>query len=325
MTDRVKLAQISSRSWEHPADRVALNSLRALPGFDEVVRKVAGFFGERGIRHLFLANAVRVGPRQRPKLDALYTEVLETLDWPTRPQLYVTQTPFLNAAAVGFDEPFIVLNSGALSVLDREEQRFILAHELGHIMSGHTTYRTLAIIIITFGLRNLPFLAGMAMMPFQLALMEWYRKSELSSDRAGLLGVQNTDDSMRTFLKMAGGTGGDDQIDLEAFLAQASEYEIDSSAWDTIIKLLSTAFESHPFATVRAAELQRWVASGEYAAILGGTYIRRGGDGDRPLSDDFVDAAGYYGDQARGTINQLEGMLNRARGAFSEAFRGPTK
>ena len=33
--------------------------------------------GERGVRQLFTANAVRVGPRQRPKLDALYTEVLD--------------------------------------------------------------------------------------------------------------------------------------------------------------------------------------------------------------------------------------------------------
>ena len=67
------LPGISSLAWEHPADRAALNTLRAIPGFDEVVRKVAGFFGERGLRHLFLANAVRVGPRQRPQLDALYT------------------------------------------------------------------------------------------------------------------------------------------------------------------------------------------------------------------------------------------------------------
>jgi Zn-dependent protease with chaperone function len=325
MADRVILSQISSRSWEHPADRVALNTLRALPGFDEVVRKVAGFFGERGIRHLFLANAVRVGPRQRPKLDAMYTEVLETLDWPTRPQLYVTQTPFLNAAAVGFDEPFIVLNSGALGVLDPEEQRFIIAHELGHIMSGHTTYRTLAIIILTFGLQNLPFLAGIALMPFQLALLEWYRKAELSSDRAGLLGVQSDTDSMRAFLKMAGGSGGDDEIDLESFLAQASEYEVDSNAWDTILKLLAIAFRDHPFATIRAAELQRWIASGEYAAILSGNYIRRGGEGDRPLSDDYVDAAGYYGEKTRSTLNQIDQMIDRARDAFTEAFRGPKK
>src|SRR5687768_12052787 len=282
MTHRVPLSQISSRAWEHPADRAALNTLRALPGFDEVVRKVAGFLGERGIRLLFLANAVKVGPRQRPELDALYAEVLETLDCPRRPELYVTQTPVLNAMAVGFDEPFIVINSGALTVLDREEQRFILAHEVGHIMSGHTTYRTLAIILIYFGLNNLPFLAGLALMPFQLALLEWYRKAELSSDRAGLLGIQNEKDAMRTFMKMAGGDGGKDQMDLDSFMAQAAEYEGDNNAWDTILKILASAFRDHPFATLRAAELQRWVNSGEYQAILNGNYIRRGGEGDRP-------------------------------------------
>lgn len=325
MPDRVTLTQISSRAWEHPADRAALNTLRALPGFDEVVRKVASFFGERGVRLLFLANAVRVGPTQRPDLDAIYTEVLQTLDLEKRPQLYVTQTPFLNAMAVGFEEPFIVINSGALEVLDREETRFILAHEVGHIMSGHTTYRTLAIILIYFGLNNLPFLAGLALMPFQLALLEWYRKAELSSDRAGLLGIQNERDAMRTFMKMAGGDAGTDRADLDAFMAQAAEYEVDTNAWDTILKILATAFRDHPFATLRAAELQRWVASGEYQAILNGSYIRRGGEGDRPLSDDYVDAAGYYGDRAKGAVDSLSGMLDRARGAFSEAFRGPTK
>ncbi len=325
MTDRVTLSQISSRAWEHPADRAALNTLRALPGFDEVVRKVAGFLGERGIRLLFLANAVKVGPRQRPDLDQLYTEVLETLDWPRRPELYVSQTPVLNAMAVGFDEPFIVINSGALTVLDREEQRFILAHELGHIMSGHTTYRTLAIILIMFGLNNLPFLAGLALMPFQLALLEWYRKAELSSDRAGLLGIQNERAAMGTFMKMAGGDAEKDQMNLDAFMEQAAEYEVDTNAWDTILKILASALRDHPFATLRAAELQRWVARGEYQAILAGNYIRRGGEGDRPLSDDYVDAAGYYGERTRDAVNSLGGMFDRARGAFSDAFRGPGK
>ena len=75
MTDPRPLAGIASIAWEHPADRAALNAARALPGFDEVVRKVVGFFGDRGIRQLFLAKAVRVGPTQRPKLHALYGEM----------------------------------------------------------------------------------------------------------------------------------------------------------------------------------------------------------------------------------------------------------
>jgi hypothetical protein len=328
----VTLTQIAPTAWEHPADRAALNTLRALPGFDEVVRKIAGFFGERGVRHLFLANAVRVGPRQRPKLDALYSEVLETLDWPGgtnpltdrvgRPQLYVTQTPFLNAGAVGFEEPFIVINSGTLGALDREEQRFILAHELGHIMSGHVTYRTIAVIILTLGLRNLPILAGMALLPFQLALLEWYRKAELSSDRAGLLGTQDASVAMRTFLKMAGGSGGDDEIDLDEFLVQAAEYETGGNAWDSVLKVLNTAFRDHPFNTVRAAELQRWVASGDYARILGGDYPRRDGTGGQPLREDLVDAAGYYGNQAREAMDVVADSLSRARDAFNQAFGG---
>jgi Zn-dependent protease with chaperone function len=317
---RIVLTQISSRSWEHPADRAALNTLRAIPGFDEVVRKVASFFGERGIRQLFLANAVRVGPRQRPALDRLYGEVLETLDWPTRPQLYITQTPFVNAGAVGFDEPFIVMNSGTIAALTEEEQRFILAHELGHIMSGHTTYRTIAIIIATFGINNLPFLAGIALLPFQLALMEWSRKSEMSCDRTGLLGTQNIDVAMGTFMKLAGGgTPAGDESNLEDFMQQASEYETGGSAMDTVFKLLNTAFREHPFNTVRAAELLRWQRGGGYDAILRGTYLRRGEE--RPLSDDFVDAAGYYGEETRQTFSQFGDAFNRAKDAFSSTWR----
>jgi Zn-dependent protease with chaperone function len=315
------LPGISSLAWEHPADRAALNTLRAIPGFDEVVRKVAGFFGERGLRHLFLANAVRIGPRQRPKLDALYSEVLETFDWPVRPQLYVTQTPFVNAGALGFDQPFIIINSGTLSLLNREEQRDVLAHELGHIMSGHVTYSTIAIILITFGLRNLPFLAGIALLPIQIALLEWYRKAELSCDRAGLLGTQDVRASLGTYLKLAGGPAGDDTIDLDEFLAQAEEYETTGGPWDAALKIVNTIFRDHPFNTVRAAELQRWSRSDDYARIMRGDYPRRGQEGDQPLASDYTAAAGYYGSRARAAVSELEHMAGRARDAFGQAFR----
>src|SRR5512140_566604 len=125
---RVQLAQISYVAYEHPADRAALNTLRSIPGFNEIVRKIASWFGERSARHLFTANAVRVGPTQYPDLDALLTEALETLDWQERPQLYVAQSPVVNAAAVGFEKPFIVINSSMVELLDRDELRFIIAH-----------------------------------------------------------------------------------------------------------------------------------------------------------------------------------------------------
>ena len=198
------LPQIASTAWEHPADRAALNTLRALPGFDEIIRKIAGFFGERGLRHLFLANAVRTGPTQQPRLHAMVREACATLDVSSIPDVYVTRSPMVNAMAVGFDRPFIVINTETLEVLDEQEQLVVLAHEVGHIASGHMVYRTIAIIVSTIGFSALPFLAGLALMPFQLALLEWSRKAELSCDRAALLAVQDTTLAMRTFFKLAG-------------------------------------------------------------------------------------------------------------------------
>src|SRR2546421_1376963 len=281
------LTAIAAVSWEHPADRAALQAMRAVPGFDEVVKKIYGFIGERGVRLLFQADAVRVGPTQFPKLQQLYTEVLTSLDWPSRPELFVSQTPFVNAGAFGMDQPFIVINSGALRLLDDDEMRVLLGHELGHVMSGHALYHTILVLIVFVGMNFLPFLTSLVLAPIRYALLEWYRKSELSSDRAGLIATQDPPASMRMFLKMAGG-GDMKQMDLNAFLEQAKEYEETGGAVDRIFKILNTLEQSHPFNTLRAAELQRWVESGAYDRILNSEDTRPGPDTqNRPIDKDI--------------------------------------
>lgn len=321
---RTVLTQISPRAWEHAADRAALNALRAIPGVDEVIRKIYGFFGERGVRLLFQANAVRVGPTQFPRVHSAFTDVCATLDWEPRPDLFISQTPFANAGAFGMDRPFIVLNSGALKLLDEEELYTILGHELGHVISGHALYRTILVIILEFGFRNLPFLAGIALLPIQIALLEWYRKSELSSDRAGLLASQDPLASMRMFMKLAGG-GDVKDMDLDAFMVQAKEYEEGGDAVDTIYKVINTLGMTHPFHTLRAAELQRWVEGGEYDRILRGEYPRRGTkDEQRPLADDIGEAGKYYADQARDAVDSVAEVARKARDAFVSAFKGPS-
>jgi len=317
-----QLIQIAPVSWEHPADRAALNTLRALPGFDELLRKVMSLLGERGVRNLFTANAVRVGPRQRPKFNALFDDVLHTMDWPERPDLFVSQSPVANAMAVGFDKPFIVVNSAAIDILDWDERRVLLGHELGHVMSGHATYTTLAMIILRIGFSNIPGL-GLIALPVQLALLEWSRKAELSSDRAGLLATQDPMASMRLFLKFAGGITTDDELDLDEFLAQAQEYEERGGALDAIFRVLNVALRTHPFNTVRAAELQRWIHTGAYDRIVNGDYPHRG-DNDRPLSDDYAEAAGYYRNEAQSAVETVKDALRGARDAFNNAYRNAT-
>lgn len=315
------LTQIAPDAWEHPADRAALNALRKVPGFDEAVKRIFGFFGERGIRLLFQANAVRVGPNQFPRLDELLVETCVAMDWPDRPELYVTQTPLVNAAAVGFEHPFIVLNSGAVKLLDDDELRVLIGHELGHVMSGHAVYTTVTILILTLGFQNLPFLAGIALLPLKLALLEWSRKAELSSDRAGLLVSQDREASMRVFLKLAGG-GTMTEMNLPAFMEQAKEYEQSGGPLDTIYKILNTLGASHPFNTLRAAELQRWVDAGDYGRIVGGEYPRRGEvREDRTYANDVSDAASHYAREAREVAADVVDAAKRAANAFASAFK----
>ena len=320
----VALPKIASTAWEHPADRAALNTLRALPGFDELVRRIASYFGERGLRHLFLSNAVRCGPTQHPRLHAMVGELCATLDLLPVPELYVTQSPVINAGAIGFERPFIVLNTATLEQLAEDEQRVVVAHELGHILSGHMTYRTIAMIVSTVGLSALPFLAGVALLPFQLALLEWRRKAELSCDRAALLAVQDPTVALRTFFRLAGGSTTPGEGDLDAFLQQAAEYETGGGAWDTVLKMLNTALREHPFHTVRAAELQRWIQSGAYARIVGGEYPRRDATGQQAgaYADDVRAAADYYAAQARETVGKVADSFARAADAFRRRAQG---
>jgi Zn-dependent protease with chaperone function len=322
--------EIAAITWEHPADRAALQTLRAVPGFDDVARKLIAFLGgERGIRLLFQANAVRVGPTQFPKLWTLHVEVCTTFDWPRIPELYVSQTPMFNAGAYGVDDPFIVLHSAALELLDDDEIRGLLAHELGHVMSGHALYRTLAAILLLVSTTALPFLAGIALLPIRLAFLEWSRKSELSADRAGLLGSQDPLAVQRLFMKMAGGVRPglhEGQLDLDSFMAQAHEYTTTNEGLDVVYKVASTLLLSHPMHTVRAAELQKWMASGEYDRVLRGEYPKRTAQGaERPLGEDFQAAREYYSAEMKETVGQVVDAAKRAAANAREAFRKAQK
>jgi Zn-dependent protease with chaperone function len=312
-------------SWEHPADRAALQSMRAVPGFDEVVRKVIGLLGgERGIRLLFQGNSVRVTPQQYPRAHQLLIEVCTTFDWPKAPEMYVSQTPVFNAGAYGVDDPFIVLHSAALELLDDEELRTLIAHEMGHVISGHALYHTIAAILFMVSLAALPVLAGIALLPIKLAVLEWSRKSELSADRAGLLGCQNPMATQQLFMKMAGGYRGAleaGQMNLNDFMVQANEYATSHEGLDIIYKVLNTLGLTHPMNTVRAAEIQGWMASGDYERILRGEYTRRGQEAkDRSLRDDLGAATNYYADAGKEMLGHVGDAAKRAAQAAKDAF-----
>ena len=313
---RITLTDISSRAWEHPADRGALVALRKLKGFDTVLKALSGLFNERAVRLIYLGSAIRVDERQFSRLHRLLTEVAQTLDVAELPELYVSANPFPNALTIGMNNPFIVVNSALVDLLDDEEMRFILGHELGHAVSGHAVYQTLLqrLIQLSGVLNSIP-VGGLGFRAIMAALMEWSRKAELSADRAGLLATQDPTTAFRVHMQVASG-GHLDDLDTTSFFAQGAEYDGATDLRDSVLKLLLVEARSHPFAVVRATELRRWVDAGDYTRILGGAYPKRDTDDEAKVSDAAKDAAASYTETFRQSQDAIGKLVHDAAGVL---------
>jgi Zn-dependent protease with chaperone function len=308
---RVTLTGISSRAWEHPADRGALTALRELRGFDDVVKAFFGIWNERAFRLSYLATGIKVDHRQYPRVYQRFTEVASTLDVAELPELYVVQSPWLGAEAIGLDRPFIVVKTASVQQLDDAELRCLLGHELGHVRSGHAVYKTI-LMILTRWAANLSWLpvGAIALRAIIAAMLEWWRKAELSADRAGLLAGQDPAAALRLLMKMAGG-GDLSQIDTAAFLEQANEYDGGGDLRDSLHKIRMTAWSTHPVPVARAAHLRHWIDSGAYGRVLAGDYPRRADDGSTSVSEEIKAAAESYRDAFGHSQDPLVGLLRR--------------
>jgi Zn-dependent protease with chaperone function len=308
---RVVLTGISSRAWEHPADRGALTALRELRGFDDLVRSFFGLWNERGFRLTYLASAIRADHRQYARVHRIFAEAAATLDLPALPELYVTQSPWLQGQAIGLDRPFVVLSSAAAAQLDDDELRCLFGHELGHVGSGHAVYRTI-MNLLTRWATNLSWLpvGAIGLRAIIAAMLEWWRKAELSADRAGLLAGQDPAAALRLLMKLAGG-GDLSQIDTAAFLEQAAEYASGGDLRDSLHKLRMTMSSTHPVPVERAAHLRQWIDSGAYGRILSGEYPRRDGDAAASVTEEIKEAARSYREAFARSDDPLMGLLRR--------------
>ena len=235
------------------------------------------------------------------------------------PELYVQADPLFNAMTIGLDRPIIVVNSALVDLLDEEELRWVLAHELGHALSGHAVYRTILLRLLSMsGVLTAVPLGGLGLRMIIAALMEWVRKSELSADRAGLLATQDPAVAYRALMKMASG-GHLDDLDQTSFFEQGAEYDAAVDLRDSVLKLLLIERRSHPMTVSRATELRRWVDSGAYTAVLAGDYPTRDTDDDAKVSEAAQEAARSYSEAFRDTQDTLGRLVHDAAGWMGSA------
>ena len=311
---------ISPKAYEHPADRAATAALKSIPVLNTVVRKLIEWQYERALRQMYLSNSVRVGERQLPDIWGHQQAVCKILDMPQTYDVYVSGQFELgaNAMAIGSTNPIVVVGSALAGRLGPGEQRAVLAHEVAHILSDHMVYRTALQIILNAGLGTMPFPLGLPIMAVRTVLLEWYRASELSCDRAEALVVRDPRIVCRALMVIAGGMKAD-ELDLDAFLTQAREYEDWDDPSDRVRRFFYEINATHPYAVRRVAEVMKWVQSGEYDRIQRGEYIKRGEE--PPVRQEAGDAFEYYAGRFRAIFADMGenvSKLGNQAGAVAE-------
>ena len=221
-----------------------------------VVAMVAFSYAVNRSHHrALLAQARPVTPQETPVLATLVAESSARLQ-PGPLQVFIAPADTLNAYTFGLSSPqVVVFHAPLLQVMDADEMRFVLGHEMGHVCLGHTWLNSLV-----GGMAGIPspFVASAIL---TMAFLWWNRTCEYSADRAGLLACGKPHKAISALVKLAAGA----EADTPAGLARALQ-RIEAED-DHALAGLSEALATHPMMVRRIEELHRYATSPEYRRL----------------------------------------------------------
>lgn len=266
------LRGLSHDQYEHPFDQVALESLEKSKVIPWLGDWITSNFIERIFNVQYTGSNLKVTRDNYPKIYEYLDYACKILDVEEKPELYIQWGYDINAFTVGAKNPIIVLNSGLIDLCkdNDDEILFIIGHELGHIKSKHMLYHMMAQYMnVLISLAPGP-ITKVITASVQYTLYYWYRMSEFTADRAGLLCCQNKDAAVKAFMKMAGVPMNHfNDLNMETFIQQARDFkQLDEEGMNKLIKVLSIADDNHPWTVMRAAELLKWINEGEYGKFV---------------------------------------------------------
>ena len=258
----VQYPGISAQGFAHPADRAATAAIRSVSGLDMVVKLFTEHGYERRVCQLLLGNAVRLDDDQLPGLWAVQRRCAKVLDVDPCPKLYLTQEPVGNGLTIGTKEPLTLVSSGLVSSYSQQELAAVLGHEMGHVLSDHVGLMTtflLVQMILSGVIRTVP-LAGVPLLALYLALLEWSRAAELTSDRASAIVTGEPLVVCGALMRMAGGPV--ENLRLDAFISQATEYEEEPDAFAALLAVLRRDHDHSPVSGAAGTRADRMGETG---------------------------------------------------------------
>ncbi len=228
------------------------------------------YFSSRSHHQNLVRAAYPVTDSGTPGLMRLFQENAARLK-PGPLQAFVVPSRQLNAYTFGLDDPkVVVLYSALLDVMDADELRFIIGHEMGHIALGHTRLNSLV-----GGLAGIPS-GSLASAVLVTVFLWWNRTCEFSADRAGLLAVGKPEKAITALIKLVAGPTGKTRRGLEL------AYQKIDAQDDTLLGSLQETFASHPMLIRRINALRKWSSSAQYRRLQGEITRRSGSSAVNP-------------------------------------------
>jgi Zn-dependent protease with chaperone function len=201
-----------------------------------------GMFSIRMMRQTMLGNALQIEYSDYAWLRDWANQVSADLGLP-RVEIFITQDPYINAYAFGFIRPYcIVLQSGTIRYLTKDEIKAVTVHEMGHIKYAHTIA---SLYLIPF--LNFPFLGTV----FGWIAGFWQRRSELTADRLALMYMGDPELVKAALIKVH--VGPDAASSMNDVARQWLQYNAERP-----MNHLAQTFSSHPFLVRRLSHIDKW-------------------------------------------------------------------
>ncbi len=193
-------------------------------------------------RQIMLGNALQVEYSDYAWLRDWVNEVAADLEMP-RVEVFITQDPVINAYAFGFVRPYtIVLHSGSIRYLTKEELKVVVAHEMGHVKYGHTNA---SLYLLPF--MNVPVLGAF----FGWLAGFWQRRAELTADRLALMYMGNSELVKEALIKVH--VGPDVAKSMNDVARQWQQYVAERP-----MNRFAQTFSNHPFLVRRISHIDKY-------------------------------------------------------------------
>jgi len=259
---------IDSKFYLHPSDRAALKALKAIPGFQQLMKFFMSIWNEKLFRIENMSSNLRVNDNQMKKYYDMLPPICDKLGIEI-PELYIKMDVQPNAYTYGDTKPFIVLTSGLLERFPDDLVATVIAHECGHIACHHTLYSTMGRILLNGTLTATSGLGAAQLISesLSIAFYYWMRCSEFSADRAAIICDGGSGDITRMCMHFSGyDPRFNEEANLEEFMSQAQDYSsmMTDSKVNKLLEFYMYKSIDHPLNSVRAFEAKKW-ADGEDA------------------------------------------------------------